>query len=403
MTDPKITCPSCASEIALTESLAGPLLDEHRREAAARQSAALAEQKSRIEVAAAEAAAARQAERLAELEEAARDRDAEMARMRDRDAARDAKLAAAQKAQADAIAREEALKDRERELEVTVQRQVREATEAARTKLRAEAETLAAERVRAAQEAQIVKLAEKDAQMAVLQRQIETLKRKAEQGSMQLQGEAAEVLLEDRLARAFPADEIVEVGKGARGADCLQRVAGPSGPAGAILWEAKRTQHWSPAWLPKLRADMREAGAEMAVLTSEARPDGCDSFAMVEGVWVAAPRYAVVLAAVLRDGLLRTCEARGVREGQATKTELLYDYLTGPKFKARLQATVEPFEKMQDALLKEKKHMQQQWALRDRQLENAMAAMMGMYGDIKGIAGAAVAEIEAFEPDMLED
>ncbi|SFI62424.1 DUF2130 domain-containing protein [Jannaschia pohangensis] len=391
MNDPKITCPSCASEIPLTESLAGPLLAKTRADATARMQAALDAQKREIEAAAARAAAEEQAEAVAALR-------AEADALKRRDAAREAKLAEAQKAQAAAAAREEALKDREREMELTIQKQVSAATEAARAKLRIEAEALAAERVKTAQEAQALKLAEKDQQMDVLRRQIEVLTRKVEQGSQQRQGEAAEVVLEDQLMRAFPGDDIAPVGKGVRGADCLQRV----GQAGAIIWESKRTANWSKDWLPKLRDDMRDAGADIAVLVSEVRPEGIDTFAHVDGVWVVAPRYAVALAHALRDGMLRVAEARGAREGQATKSEMLYDYLTGPQFRGRMEAVVEPFEAMQEALRKERKQMTAQWALREKQLEKAIGAMMGMYGDVRGIAGAAVAEIEAFETPLLE-
>ncbi|MGB3689101.1 MAG: DUF2130 domain-containing protein [Jannaschia helgolandensis] len=398
MNDPRITCPACSHEIPLTESLAGPLLVKTRQDAAARQEAALAEQKRTIEAEAAARATAAQAAKLAEIEVRAQEREAEIAAMKVRDADRETKLAAAQKAQAAALAREEALKDREREMDLTIQKQVAAATDVARRKLQAEAEAMATERLKTVQEVNALKLAEKDQQMEGMRRKVEEMQKKMDQGSQQLQGEAAEVVLEDQLARAFPTDVIEPVGKGQRGADCLQRV----GTVGTILWEAKRTSGWNKDWLPKLRDDMRSVGADVAVLTSAVRPEGLETFALVDGIWIAAPRYAVPLACVLREGLSRAAEARGVREGQATKTEMLYDYLTGPQFRSRMEAVIEPFEAMQMALLKERKQMQAQWALREKQLEKAMASMMGMYGDVRGIAGAAVAEIEALEPDLLE-
>ncbi|GIT91084.1 hypothetical protein JANAI62_15390 [Jannaschia pagri] len=398
MTDPKITCPSCSAEIALTESLAGPLLAQTRREAAARQQAALADQKAAIEAAATQAAEAAQAARLAEIQEAAQAREAEVAALQSRAKAQEAKLAEAQKAQAAALAREALLAEREREMDLTIQKQVAAQTEAARQKLRVQAEALAAERLAAEQEKAQLILAEKDQKLLGLTRQIEVLQRKLEQGSQQQQGEAAEVVLEHHLARAFPMDSVEEVPKGIRGADCLLRV----GMAGTILWESKRTANWSAAWLPKLRDDMRAAGADLCVLVSDVRPDGVETFAHLDGVWVAAPRYAVPLAHVLRDGLMRVAEARGVREGQATKTEMLYDYLTDGRFRARLEAAVEPFRALEEALAKEKRHMTAQWAAREKQLEKAQIAMAGMYGDIRGIAGGAVAQIEAFEPDLLD-
>ncbi|WP_179380174.1 DUF2130 domain-containing protein [Jannaschia marina] len=398
MSDATIPCPDCGGEIRLTEAMAGPLLAQTKREMAAAQAEALAAQKARIEAEAAEAARAAQSETLAEIEAVGAKREAELAALREKDTAREAKLAEAQAAQAQALKLEAELKERAREMDLTVQKQVAAATEAARAKLAQEAEALATERLKAAQEAQALKLAEKDTQMETLRRQIEVLQKKVEQGSQQRQGEAAELVLEAELARAFPADAVEPVPKGMRGADCLLRFSG----AGTVIWESKRAANWSKDWLPKLRDDMRAAGADVAVLVSEVRPEGCETFAMVDGVWVVAPRYAVPLAHALRDGMLRVAEARGAREGQATKSGMLYDYLTGPQFRGRMEAVVEPFEAMQQALLKEKKQMTAQWATREKQLEKAIGAMMGMYGDVKGIAGAAVAEIEAFEPDMLE-
>ncbi|MGB3408719.1 MAG: DUF2130 domain-containing protein, partial [Jannaschia sp.] len=310
-----------------------------------------------------------------------------------------AKLAEAQQAQAAAMAREAVLADREREMDLTIQKQVAAATEVARQKLTLEAEAMAAERLRIAQEAQTLKLAEKDQQMETLRRQIDVLTKKVEQGSQQRQGEAAEVVLEDHLARAFPADIIEPVGKGTRGADCLQRV----GDFGSIIWESKRTAAWSRDWLPKLRDDMRAAGADIAVIVSEVRPEGIDTFALVDGVWIAAPRYAVPLAHVLRDGLAHLAEARGAREGQATKSELMYDYVTGPQFRGRMEAMLEPFIALEDALAKERRQMTAQWATREKQLEKARNAIAGAIGDVRGIAGTNVLQIDAFEPDLLED
>ncbi|MEM8824579.1 MAG: DUF2130 domain-containing protein, partial [Pseudomonadota bacterium] len=268
MMDAKITCPKCRAEIALTESLAGPLLERARKEADAAQADALAKQKADIEARAAEVAAAEQAARLAEIEEAQAKRDAELVALQEREKIREEKLAAAQAAQAEAVAAKASLEEQKREMALTIEQAVATRTEAARAKLAQEAQALAAEKLRAAQEAAALKLSEKDRQMETMKRTIEDLQRKAEQGSQQRQGEAAEVLLEDRLAQAFPGDAVEPVPKGMRGADCLLRVAG----AGTILWESKRAANWSNDWLPKLRDDMRAVGADAAVLVSEVRP-----------------------------------------------------------------------------------------------------------------------------------
>ncbi len=394
-----IMCPACSHEFPLTESLAGPLLRKMQLEAAARQDAALAAQKRAIETAASEGAVRAQAARLAEIEEAAAAREAELVALKARDRARDVKLAEAQAAQARALAAEATLDERAREMDLTIQKRVMAGTEAARARLAVEAEVLAAERLTSVEEKAALKLAEKDTQMDGLRRQIEILQRKMEQGSQQRQGEAAEVVLEDQLARAFPTDTLEPVPKGIRGGDCLLRV----GEAGLILWESKRAANWSRDWLPKLRDDARTAGADLAVLVSEVRPEGVETFAQIDGVWVVAPRFAIPLAAVLREGLASISLARGQRQGQATKTEMLYDYLMGPQFRARIEAVAERMDELRSGLLQEQKLMQRLWAAREKQIGTAQAAMIGFYGDIQGIGGASMQQIAALEPHFVEE
>ena len=257
-------------------------------------------------------------------------------------------------------------------------------------------------RVRAeAQEAEAVKLAEKDQQMDVMRRQIEALKKKSEQGSQQLQGEAAEVLLEDRLGGAFPLDVLEPVGKGVSGADVLQKVNG--GAAGTILWESKRTAKWNAAWLGKLREDQRAAAADIAVLVSTVRPEGVDSFEQIDGVWVCAPSHALALGAVLRQTLIAVSAAKVAQEGQETKMEMVYAYLTGPKFRHRVEAIVERFTDMRADLDRERKAMTRLWAKRETQIEGVIAATVGMYGDLEGIAGQAMPEIDGLDLPLLNE
>lgn len=396
MNDTKITCPSCGHEFPLTDTLAGPVIGELKRDYEARLAAekaardqALAEQKARIETEARARAIDAQATELADLRAQAREQ-AE-------------KLAEAQKVQAAALRRERELEERERAFELRLEEKLSAALKDSEAKRTADyEERLKAKSAEISEQAQL-QTAEKDDLIAGLKRQIETLQRKADQGSQQRQGEAAEIVLETQLGGAFPGDDITPVGKGQRGADCLQRVTGPAGPVGAILWEVKETQNWSRDWLPKLREDARTAEADIAVLISRARPDGIDSFAFVDGVWVAAPRYAVPLASVLRDRLAEVALARGQRQGQASKTELLYDYLTGPQFRARVEAVVERFETLRDDLERERKTMTALWARREKALGLARDAMVGMYGDVQGIAGSSVPDIEGLEPPLLSD
>lgn len=399
--DLRIACPNCDHSFALTEQFAGPLLAEQRAEADRAREAALAAQKAQIEAAALQAAKSAQAEELARTKaqaEAARaDLAEQLAALKAQTDVQQTQLAEARKVQAAAVEKERALKAREEELEVTLQTRLTQELKAQEARALAQAEARTAEKLTAAQEEAQIKLAERDQQMETLKRQIEVLKQKSEKGSQQLQGEAAEVALEDRLSGAFVLDTITPVEKGMRGADCVQTVSGPFGTAGTILWESKRTQNWSPGWLAKLRDDQRLIGADIAVISSSVRPDGVDTFELIDGVWVCAPAFAVPLAAVLRQSLMEVATARGAREGQATKTELLYDYLTGPGFRQRVEAIVENFEKMQADLNKERTAMQRIWAAREKQIVAVIDATSGMYGDIQGIAGASLPTIAALE------
>ncbi|MEL7298822.1 MAG: DUF2130 domain-containing protein [Pseudomonadota bacterium] len=398
--EPVVTCPNCAHEIELTESLAGPLLADLKRAHAAD----LARQKAALEAGAREAARAEQAEALArmqaeqeaKLQEAAEALAAQKARA---DVA-DARLATAREAEKAALAKERALEERAAEIELEAQRQVAAERKAQEERLRHQITAQLAEAQAGRDEEAALVLRQKDEQMETLKRQIEVLKQKSEKGSQQLQGEALEVELETRLGQAFPMDRITPVGKGMRGADCLQTVPG----AGAIIWETKRAQNWSKDWPAKLKDDQRREGAEAAVLVSMVLPEGVETFGEHEGVWVTLPRYAVALASVLRQGLVATAQAERRKEGQAEKTELLYDYLTGTGFRQRVEALAETYDAMRRTLDQERRAMMKHWAARDQQIMRMMDATAGMYGDIQGIAGASLPGIDALElPGPGED
>lgn len=175
----------------------------------------------------------------------------------------------------------------------------------------------------------------------------------------------------------------------------LQRVNSSTGqPSGAILWESKRTKNWSDGWLAKLRDDQRAAKAEVSILVSQALPKGIETFDVLDGVWVTTPRAALPVATILRHTLLEIGIVRQVGEGQQTKTEMVYQYLTGPRFRHRVEAIVEAFSSMKDDLDRERKAIMKQWAKRDEQIERVMVATVGMYGDLQGIAGKTLQEIE---------
>jgi hypothetical protein len=381
MAEPTIVCPKCNSEIRLTESLAAPLLAANRRQFEERLS------QERVRMLAEESAKARQAS-AAEL--AAKTR--ELGELHDILKVRDEKLALAQQAEARLLKKQRELDDAKRELELTVEKRVNEGLAEVRSKA-----------VRDAEDGLKQRVLEKDQTILSMQRTIEELKQKADRGSQQLQGEVQELELEALLRHKFPFDSIEPVPKGEYGGDVVQVVKSTNGQtSGTMLWEMKRTRNWSDAWLTKLRDDQRAAKADICILVSHVLPKGVETFSIVEGVWVAHPRCLVPVATVLRNTLLQVALARQSSEGQQSKTEMVYRYLTGPRFRQRVEAIVEAFSSMQEDLERERKVIMKQWAKREEQIERVMGGTIGMYGDLQGIAGKSLQEIEGLEMRSLE-
>ncbi|ETO06086.1 hypothetical protein RFI_31310 [Reticulomyxa filosa] len=306
---------------------------------------------------------------------------------------RDTKLADAQKAQAEITRKERELDDAKREVELTVQKKVKENLSDIRNKA-----------TKDAFDEFNLKLAEKNHTITSMQRQIEELKRRAEQESQQLQGEVQELELENILRTKFPRDEIIPVPKGEHGGDILHYVTNHNGQrCGAILWESKRTKNWSDAWLTKLREDQRVAKAEIAVMISHTLPKSVEAFGLIGGVWVSEPRCAIPVAITLRHFLIDVAATRQASEGQQTKMEMVYQYLTGTRFRQKVQAIVEKFTDMKDDLDRERKFMSKNWAKREEQINLVIATTAGMYGDLQGIAGKSLQEIEGLDVKMIPD
>ncbi|PPD04456.1 MAG: hypothetical protein CTY29_05795, partial [Methylobacter sp.] len=416
MTEPTITCPNCATEIRLTESLAAPLLAATRqqfeeqlrekdRNILEREQGLLLKQQQLLEAqktlerqvteqVEAQLKSARkqlieEESRKAKLAVAA-ELEAKSQELQDLNQvlkSREAKLAEAQQAQAELIKKQRELDDAKRELELTVAKRIQDGLAEVRAQAKREAE-----------DNLNLKVQEREQTIAAMQQKIEELKRKAEQGSQQLQGEVQELELEAMLRAKFPFDAIEPVAKGEFGGDALQRVISATGQiSGMILWETKRTKNWSDSWLVKLREDQRNAKADIAVLVSHALPKGVENFEEIDGIWVTSPRAALPVATILRHTLLQIGLARLAAEGQHGKTEMIYQYLTGPRFKQRVEAIVEAFSTMQEDLDKERKAIMKQWAKREAQIERVMNATVGMYGDLQGIAGKSLQEIEGLE------
>ena len=420
MTEPAITCPNCKTEIRLTESLAAPLIETTRRqfqqqlaqkddEIANREQGILEKERQltisknkldeqvasqvedqlkidRARITAEESRKSKQAF-ANDLEQRSR----EIAELQSILKSQEAKLTEAQKTQADLLRKQRELDDAKRELDLTIEKRVQEGLSVTRQQARKEAE-----------DEQRLKVLEREQTIAAMQKQIEDLKRRSEQGSQQLQGEVQELELENLLRNKFPFDAIEPVPKGEFGGDVLHRVVGLNGqPSGTILWEFKRTKNWSDSWLVKLRDDQRAAKAEIAVIVSQVLPKGVETFDLVEGIWVTHPRAALPVAMILRQSLLELALARQASQGQQTKTDMVYQYLTGPRFRLRVEAIVEAFSTMQEELDREKRVIMKQWAKRGEQIERVMGATVGMYGDLQGIAGKSLQEIEGLELKSL--
>jgi hypothetical protein len=227
---------------------------------------------------------------------------------------------------------------------------------------------------------------------------IEDTRRRYEDQLTQKEAEVAgrEAAIRDQQAQIAAARDAI-------GGDLIQHVIGPGGQiCGSILWEAKRTKNWSDGWLGKLREDQRAAKADVAMIVSHALPKGLQTFDQIDGVWVTEPRCAVAVAIALRESLIALAAARLAGEGQQTKMELVYQYLTGPRFRHRIEAVVERFSEMQADLDRERKAMMRLWAKREEQIRAVVESTAGLYGDLQGIAGRSLMEIDGLELPLLD-
>ena len=314
------------------------------------------------------------------------------------------KLKESRKKELEFLQKEVQLKNKEAELEITLQK-----------KLREERTTLT-EQIRY-QENEKNSLKERDHQLLVKEltmqlddqkKLADEMKRKAEQSSMQRQGEVQELLLESILKESFPFDIIEEVGKGVEGADCIQVVRNSSGTTcGKIIYESKRTKTWSNGWIDKLKADMRSQGADVAILVTQSFPKDMERFGEKDGIWICNFTEVNSVAHLLRKGIVKVYDIQRSEENKGDKMQLLYNYLTGNEFKGQVEAIVEGFMAMKQSIMKERIQMEKMWKEREKQLEKVLISTSGMYGSVKGIAGASIGNIPLLdggdEDNLLED
>jgi hypothetical protein len=250
-----------------------------------------------------------------------------------------------------------------------------------------------------------LKFKELEKQLNDQKKLVEEMKRRQDQVSMQLQGEVQELALEEILSDAFPFDVVSEVGKGIRGADCIQLVRNNFGQeCGKIIYESKRTKEFGGDWIEKLKTDMRSTGADNAVLVTKTMPKDLDCFGLKEGVWVCTFSEVKALANVLRDGIIRVYNSAKSHENKGDKMHLLYNYLTSNEFSEQWKAIREGFAAMKISIINERAAMERLWKAREKQLEKVLLNAAHVKGSIEGISGMDAINFNLLdEPNLLEE
>ncbi|GAB3931466.1 DUF2130 domain-containing protein [Mucilaginibacter myungsuensis] len=296
----------------------------------------------------------------------------------------DEKLKASRQKELEFLQKEQDLKRKEEELQLDLQRKLAEQRETLAQEIRKQE----AERSQLKDTEHLMKQRELEKQLEDQKKLVDEMKRKAEQGSMQLQGEVQELILEEHLRAFFPFDLIGEVGKGVRGADCVQTVRNQFGQeCGKIIYESKRTKTFSMEWLEKLKRDMRSVGVDVAVIVTQCYPNGMDCFGQMDGIWICSFDEVKAVAYVLRDSIIKLANQSRSQENKGDKMHLLYDYLTGSEFGEQWKAIREGYLSMKMSIQRERDAMEKMWKAREKQLEKVLLNAAHIKGSIEGIAG----------------
>lgn len=411
MAEQNIKCPSCGCDIPLTEALSGKIEEGIRSEyelRARQQELELRKREEELKKRASEVdeskksvdemVARKLATERARFSEEARKKaleqfDTELRDLREEKASKERLLDESRKKELELLRRNRQIEEEKKALEIEAARKL----DAERDKIRQAALEMFSEEHR-------LRDLEKDKQMSDMRKTIDELKRKSEQGSMQTQGEVLELDLEAMLRARFPVDVIEPVAKGVRGADIIQRVYTRAGQqCGSIAWESKRTKAWNDEWVIKLKDDQREMKAELAVIVTEVLPKGITAFGQLDGVWITTVQLAGCVADTLRENLTQVSLARLSAVGKNEKMEAIYNYLSGPEFRQRVEGIVEAFRAMREDLEAEKRAMMRIWAKREKQIERVTTNTTGMYGDMQGIIGSTLPEIKLLELGAGDD
>jgi hypothetical protein len=311
------------------------------------------------------------------------------------------KLKSARQKELDFLKKVQELKNKEDEMEIALQKKLSEERVALTDLIRRQE----VEKNTIRENEHNLKLRELEKQLEDQKKLANEMKRKAEQGSMQLQGEVQETALEEILRNNFPFDAITEVGKGVRGADCIQLVRNNFGQeCGKIIYESKRTENFGNDWIEKFKKDMRSTGADIAVLVTKKMPKEMDCFGLKEGIWICTFSEVKALASVLRDGIIRVYNSAKSQENKGDKMHLLYNYLTSNEFSEQWKAIREGFMSMKRSIQTERNAMEKMWKAREMQLSKVLLNSSHIQGSIEGIAGMDSIDLNLLdEPNLLEE
>jgi hypothetical protein len=310
------------------------------------------------------------------------------------------KLKQARLKEADFFRKEQELKNKEAEIDITVQKQLQKDRE----KLTEDIRRIEEQKIATKETEFQLRLKELEKQLDDQKKLADEMRRKAEQGSMQLQGEVQELALEEMLKTSFPFDLISEVGKGVRGADCIQTVRNNFGQeCGKIIYESKRTENFGTDWIEKLKADMRSLGADIAIIVTKTMPKGMERFGEKDGVWICSFTEIKSVAYMLRDGILKIFNASKSQENKGDKMHMLYDYLTSNEFASQWKAIREGFMSMKLSIQKERDAMEKLWKAREKQLEKVLLNAAHVRGSIEGISGLDSVDLNLLESGNEDD
>jgi len=394
----QITCPQCGTHIPLSEALTGDIRQHLKQEMQKEfsEKEAVLHQKEKDFEENAKKTKEEYEKRLhsekiqlwEKAQKAAGEKlQTEMEDLRKENHERKKRIEEMQQQELELRAQKRQLEEKERSMALEMERKMDEE----RKKIREDASRNAEEEMRR-------KITEKDTQMDQMRKTIEELRRKSEQGSMQIQGDAQEISLKNALGNTFPSDIIEDVPTGIRGGDIVQTVRNSFGQSsGIILWESKNTKAWSAEWIKKLKDDRARVKADVCILVSQVLPEGIESFGMVDGIWVCGFSSALPLVSALRFHLTELTKVQKSLVGKGEKMEYLYQYLSGNEFRSRIENIVSAFSGMRIDLESEKRAMERLWKKREKEIERVVLNTSGMYGDLQGIMGASLATVVALE------